>query len=404
MNMNVKERFLNYVKVDTESSPTRLTSPSTQKQFDLAHKLVEEMKAMAFEEVILTDTGIVYGTIPGNVDNIPTIGFVAHMDTSPDMSGKNVHPRIIENYDGQAIVLNAKLDIVLDPEEFASLTRQIGHHLIVTDGTTLLGGDDKAGIAEIMEMADYLIKHPEIQHGKIKVAFTPDEEVGRGTENFDVEGFNCDYAYTVDGGPVNGIDFENFNASSAKVEIFGKGIHPGSAKGKMVNALLVAMEFQSLLPIFDNPAYTEAYEGFNHLNNMTGNVDHASMDYIIRNHDEALLNKQKQDFIHAADFLNKKYGYPLIHLTIKDSYANMKKHIEKDMRVIDKAIKAMESIGLTPRHTPIRGGTDGAMLTYAGLNCPNLGTGGYNAHGKYEYVSIDEMELMVKLLIEIAKA
>lgn len=403
--MNVVDRFLNYVKIDTQSSAVSSSVPSTLKQLDLARFLEKEMQEMGIQEVKLDQSGVVYGCLPSNTDEtLPTIGFVAHMDTSPDMSGENVNPRIIEDYDGSPIVLNEALNIVMDPEEFPSLKENIHQDLIVTDGTTLLGGDDKAGIAEIMQMADFLLAHPEIKHGTIKLAFTPDEEVGRGTENFDTAYFGCDFAYTVDGGAIDCIDYENFNAASCKVSVQGKGIHPGSAKYKMINSLLAAMEFQSLLPVFDNPAYTEGYEGFNHLNNMSGNVDFTQMDYIIRNHDEHLLEKQKQDFINAQDFMNKKYGYPIISLDIQDTYANMRQHIEKDMRVIEKAKAAMIEIGLTPRSGAIRGGTDGAMLTYAGLPCPNLGTGGYNAHGKYEYVSINAMKQCVELLIEIAKA
>lgn len=403
--MNVVDRFLNYVKIDTQSSAVSSSVPSTLKQLDLARFLEKEMQEMGIQEVKLDQSGVVYGCLPSNTDEtLPTIGFVAHMDTSPDMSGENVNPRIIKDYDGSPIVLNEALNIVMDPEEFPSLKENIHQDLIVTDGTTLLGGDDKAGIAEIMQMADFLLAHPEIKHGTIKLAFTPDEEVGRGTENFDTAYFGCDFAYTVDGGAIDCIDYENFNAASCKVNVQGKGIHPGSAKYKMINSLLAAMEFQSLLPVFDNPAYTEGYEGFNHLNNMSGNVDFTQMDYIIRNHDEHLLEKQKQDFINAQDFMNKKYGYPIISLNIQDTYANMRQHIEKDMRVIEKAKAAMIEIGLTPRSSAIRGGTDGAMLTYAGLPCPNLGTGGYNAHGKYEYVSINAMKQCVELLIEIAKA
>ena len=403
--MNVVDRFLNYVKIDTQSSAVSSSVPSTLKQLDLARFLEKEMQEMGIQEVKLDQSGVVYGCLPSNTDEtLPTIGFVAHMDTSPDMSGKNVNPRIIKDYDGSPIVLNEALNIVMDPEEFPSLKENIHQDLIVTDGTTLLGGDDKAGIAEIMQMADFLLAHPEIKHGTIKLAFTPDEEVGRGTENFDTAYFGCDFAYTVDGGAIDCIDYENFNAASCKVSVQGKGIHPGSAKYKMINSLLAAMEFQSLLPVFDNPAYTQGYEGFNHLNNMSGNVDFTQMDYIIRNHDEHLLEKQKQDFINAQDFMNKKYGYPIISLDIQDTYANMRQHIEKDMRVIEKAKSAMIEIGLTPRSSAIRGGTDGAMLTYAGLPCPNLGTGGYNAHGKYEYVSINAMKQCVELLIEIAKA
>lgn len=402
--MDVVSRFLKYVSIDTESSPDSMTSPSTAKQFDLANLLKEEMHELGLQDIYLDEFGVLYGTILAtDQEHLPTIGFIAHMDTSPDMSGKDVKPRIIHDYDGTPIILNEALNIVMDPKEFPSLKTNIHHDLIVTDGTTLLGGDDKAGIAEIMSMAQYLLEHPEIAHGTIKVAFTPDEEVGRGTEHFDIERFGCDFAYTVDGGEIDCIDYENFNAASCRVTVQGKGIHPGSAKYKMVNSLLVAMEFQHLLPVFDNPAYTEGYEGFNHLNNMNGNVDISTMDYIIRNHDEQLLEKQKQDFVNAAEFLNKKYGYEVIHLEIKDTYSNMRKHIEKDMRVIDKAKAAMIKLNIVPRSTAIRGGTDGASLTYQGLPCPNLGTGGYNAHGKYEYVSIHAMKKCVELLIEIAK-
>lgn len=401
--MELTTRFLNYVKIDTQSSPSSQETPSTSKQFNLAKLLVEELKTLGLEDIDLTDQCIVYAALKANTSSDTTIGFIAHMDTSPDLSGENVNPRIIKDYDGQDIVLNQELNIILSPNEFPSLKGNLHHDLIVTDGTTLLGGDDKAGVAEIMTMLEYLVNHPDVKHGTIKVAFTPDEEVGRGTENFDVERFGCDYAYTVDGGYINFIDYENFNAASCEVTVQGKGIHPGSAKNKMVNSLLVAMEFQSLLPTFDNPAYTEGYEGFNHLNNMVGHVDSTKMDYIIRNHDHNLLEKQKQDFIHARDFLNLKYGYEIIKLDIKDAYKNMRSYIEKDMRVIDKAVEAMKKVGLNPRHSAIRGGTDGANLTYMGLPCPNLGTGGYNCHGKYEYVSINEMEKMVGLLIEIAK-
>ena len=401
--MELTTRFLNYVKIDTQSSPSSQSVPSTQKQFNLAKLLVEELKTLGLEDIELTDDCIVYATLKANIQSDTTIGFISHMDTSPDLSGENVNPRIIKDYDGQDIILNKELNIVLSPSEFPSLKGNLHHDLIVTDGTTLLGGDDKAGVAEIMTMLEYFVNHPEVKHGTIKVAFTPDEEVGRGTENFDVKHFGCDFAYTVDGGSIDYIDYENFNAASCEVTIQGKGIHPGSAKNKMVNSLLVAMEFQSLLPTFDNPAYTEGYEGFNHLNNMVGHVDSTKMDYIIRNHDSELLEKQKQDFIHARDFLNLKYGYEIVKLDLRDTYKNMRSYIEKDMRVIDKAVEAMKKVGLTPHHSAIRGGTDGASLTYMGLPCPNLGTGGYNCHGKYEYVSINEMEKMVELLIEIAK-
>ena len=402
--MSVVDRFLKYVSFDTESSSQSTTTPSTLKQLDLAKYLKEEMKKMGLQQVTLEKSGIVYATLPSNTnEDSVKIGFIAHMDTSPDMSGKDVKARIIKDYKGETIILNEDLGIKMSPKDFPSLLRNLHHDLIVTDGTTLLGADDKAGIAEILEMVQYFIDHPDIKHGDIKIAFTPDEEVGRGTENFDVEKFDANYAYTVDGGEINYIDYENFNAASCKVMIKGKSIHPGSAKGKMINASLVAMEFHHLLPVFDNPAYTSGYEGFNHLIDINGQCEEAIMNYIIRNHDRQLLEKQKQDFNNAMNFLNQKYGYEIIQLEITDSYSNMKEHIEKDMRVIEVAQKAMVNIGLTPRSSAIRGGTDGANLTYNGLLCPNLGTGGYNAHGKYEYCSIDLMNKSVALLIEIVK-
>ena len=402
--MSVVDRFLKYVSFDTESSSQSTTTPSTLKQLDLAKYLKEEMEKMGLQQVTLEKSGIVYATLPSNTnEDSVKIGFIAHMDTSPDMSGKDVKARIIKDYKGETIVLNKDLGIKMSPKDFPSLLRNLHHDLIVTDGTTLLGADDKAGIAEILEMVQYFIDHPDIKHGDIKIAFTPDEEVGRGTENFDVEKFDANYAYTVDGGEINYIDYENFNAASCKVMIKGKSIHPGSAKGKMINASLVAMEFHHLLPVFDNPAYTSGYEGFNHLIDINGQCEEAIMNYIIRNHDRQLLEKQKQDFKNAMNFLNQKYGYEIIQLEITDSYSNMKEHIEKDMRVIEVAQKAMVNIGLTPRSSAIRGGTDGANLTYNGLLCPNLGTGGYNAHGKYEYCSIDLMNKSVALLIEIVK-
>ncbi len=387
--MSVQDRFINYVKIHSTSDPASTTAPSTMQQFDIANYLKNEMEAMGIEDVIVTDHGVVYGKVSGD-PALPKIGFISHLDTSPDMSGKDVKPRIIHDYDGSPIILNEEQQIVMDPKYFPSLLTNIHEDLIVTDGTTLLGADDKAGIAEIMEMVQYYLDHPNEKHGDIKIAFTPDEEIGRGTENFDIEYFDADFAYTVDGGQVDHIDYENFNASACRVTVHGKGIHPGGAKNKMVNSLLVAMEFQSLLPTFANPAYTEGYEGFNHLNNMKGNVDSTTMDYIIRNHDENLLEKQKNDFINARDFLNKKYGYEVITLDIRDQYMNMRKYIEEDMTCVELAQQAMRNLGMTPQSNAIRGGTDGANLTYHGLKCPNLGTGGYNAHGRNEYASINQ--------------
>ena len=401
--MKVQERFLKYVTFDTQSDENSQTTPSSLKQLKLAKYLVDELKNIGVTNAYVDEFGIVYGSLLANCEaNCPKIGFIAHMDTSPDMSGENVKPRIIENYDGSDIILNEKLNIHMGPNDFESLNRNIGENLIVTDGTTLLGADDKAGIAEIMTMLETIIQK-NLPHGDIKIAFTPDEEVGRGTDHFNVKAFDADFAYTVDGGEVEFIDYENFNAASAVLDIQGLSIHPGSAKGKMINALLVGMEFHSMLPVEQNPAYTEGYEGFNHLTDMHGECEHAHMSYIIRNHDETLFEQQKEDFKRIADYLNKKYPENTITLQITDSYANMRQIIEQNMNIIELVKKSMEEIGLQPASAAIRGGTDGARLTYEGLPCPNLGTGGYNYHGKYEYVSINEMEKSVALLLKLVE-
>ena len=401
--MKVQERFLKYVTFDTQSDENSQTTPSSLKQLKLAKYLVDELKNIGVTNAYVDEFGIVYGSLLANCEaNCPKIGFIAHMDTSPDMSGENVKPRIIENYDGSDIILNEKLNIHMGPNDFESLNRNIRENLIVTDGTTLLGADDKAGIAEIMTMLETIIQK-NLPHGDIKIAFTPDEEVGRGTDHFNVKAFDADFAYTVDGGEVEFIDYENFNAASAVLDIQGLSIHPGSAKGKMINALLVGMEYHSMLPVEQNPAYTEGYEGFNHLTDMHGECEHAHMSYIIRNHDETLFEQQKEDFKRIADYLNKKYPENTITLQITDSYANMRQIIEQNMNIIELVKKAMEEIGLQPASAAIRGGTDGARLTYEGLPCPNLGTGGYNYHGKYEYVSINEMEKSVALLLKIVE-
>lgn len=401
--MKVQERFLKYVTFDTQSDENSQTTPSSLKQLKLAKYLVDELKNIGVTNAYVDEFGIVYGSLLANCEaNCPKIGFIAHMDTSPDMSGENVKPRIIENYDGSDIILNEKLNIHMGPNDFESLNRNIGENLIVTDGTTLLGADDKAGIAEIMTMLETIIQK-NLPHGDIKIAFTPDEEVGRGTDHFNVKAFDADFAYTVDGGEVEFIDYENFNAASAVLDIQGLSIHPGSAKGKMINALLVGMEFHSMLPVEQNPAYTEGYEGFNHLTDMHGECEHAHMSYIIRNHDETLFEQQKEDFKRIADYLNKKYPENTITLQITDSYANMRQIIEQNMNIIELVKKSMEEIGLQPASAAIRGGTDGVRLTYEGLPCPNLGTGGYNYHGKYEYVSINEMEKSVALLLKIVE-
>lgn len=401
-NINVTERFLKYVKVDTESKEDVETVPSTNKQKDLANILVEELKEMGAAEVRTDEHGYVYATIPAtSKKDLPKLGFVSHMDTACAISGKDVKPRTITKYDGSDIVLNEELKIYMEVAQFPKLKNYIGQDLIVTDGTTLLGADDKAGVAEIMTMAETLLTHPEIEHGTIRIGFTPDEEVGRGPDFFDVEGFGADFAYTVDAGEIGEIEYENFNAAGAKLLFQGISIHPGSAKDKMVNALLVAMEFQNMLPVQQNPMYTENYDGFFMLSSLSGGVDSATASYIIRDHDKAKFEEKKAEFQKIADYLNDKYGEGTIKVVIKDSYYNMKEMIEPHIHLIENAKKAMEEIGITPLVVPIRGGTDGARLSYMGLPCPNLCTGGHNFHGRYEYVSIQSMEKVVDLLLKI---
>lgn len=402
--MDIVKRFVRYVTIDTQSDENSTAAPSTAKQFNLANLLQKELNELGISDACVSETGIVYGHLAGNCEESEDkIGFIAHMDTSPDMSGSNVRPGLIKNYRGGIITLNKELNIKMDPAIFPSLKNDIGHDLIVTDGTTLLGADDKAGIAAIMDMLQYLKDHPEIKHGKIAIAFTPDEEVGRGTENFDLDKFDADYAYTVDGGNANEIEYENFNAASAVVKINGLSIHPGSAKNKMLNSQLVAMEFNSLLPVFDNPACTEGYEGFNHLLNINGDCESTTMNYIIRNHDRTKFQDQKDDFVNAANFINKKYGDKTVELNIEDTYANMREIIETNFKIVEKVKNKMRKIGLNPVSNAIRGGTDGASLTYKGLLCPNIGTGGRNCHGKFEYLSINELKKVSELLVEIAK-
>ena len=362
--MNVQERFLHYVSFDTQSDEHSQTTPSSLKQLKLAEALVDEMKAIGIQDAYVDEFGIVYGTIPANMKkDVKAIGFIAHMDTSPDMSGKNVNPRIIPAYDGSDIVLNEELGISMGVQDFDCLKHKIGDDLIVTDGTTLLGADDKAGIAEIMTMAEALLREDR-EHGKICIAFTPDEEVGRGTDHFRVPAFGADFAYTVDGGEVDCVDYENFNAASAQIQIQGLSIHPGSAKDKMINALLVAMEFHSMLPVEKNPAYTQGYEGFNHLTELHGECEHAYMSYIIRNHNEDLFEKQKEDFRRIADYLNQKYPEHTIQLTIQDSYANMRTIIEKDMSIIELVKTSMKQLGLQPKST--------ATVSYTHLTLPTI--------------------------------
>lgn len=400
----VIDLFLQYVQIDTESDEQLLTTPSTLKQHDLAKLLVTQLEEMGVSEITYdTDHCYVYATIPASLgyENEKVLGFIAHMDTSPAISGKNVKPRIITNYNGEDIVLNEELKIVSKVTDFPDLLLYKGQDLIVTDGTTLLGADDKAGVAEIMAMTEYLLSHPEVKHGKIRIGFTPDEEVGAGADYFDVDLFGADFAYTVDGGRIGELEFENFNAAGAKVKVQGRSVHPGDAKNKMINALLILMEFQNLLPKEQNPMYTSGYEGFFHLDHIEGTTEYATGDYIIRDHDKAKFEIKKDLFLSARDFVNAKYGADTVVVEMKDSYFNMREIIEKNMFLIDKAKQAMIELEIEPIVSPIRGGTDGARLSFMGLPCPNLGTGGHNFHGKYEFACVQSMEKNVELLVRL---
>ncbi len=404
METTVLERFLRYIKVDTMSLPEKEQIPSTEKQKNLAAMLAKELADMGASDVKVDDHAYVYASIPATTNKkVPAVGFIAHMDTSPALSGENVNARFVKNYDGKAIVLNEQAGIAMGPEQYPELLNYVGQDLITTDGTTLLGADDKAGIAEIMALAQYLLEHPEIPHGTVKIGFTPDEEVGRGPELFDIPGFGADVAYTVDGGALGGLDYENFNAASGKVIVHGLSIHTGSSKGKMKNAILMAMEFQSMLPVFDNPMYTERYEGFFHLDSISGTVESAVMDYIIRDHDMEKFLAKKGYMQRAADYMNEKYGEGTIQLILKDTYFNMREKINEHMYLIDIAKAAMAELDIVPVIEPIRGGTDGATLSHRGLPCPNLCTGGHNFHGKFEYISVQAMEKVTELLLTIVK-
>ncbi len=396
--MNLLERFLNYVKFDTQSKIDTDEYPSTKKQLVLLNYLVDELNAMKIETVI-DDYGYVIGKIKSNLNkSAKTIALIAHVDTSPDASGKDVKARIIKNYQGDKIILNSDKDIILNPIVFPNLNDKIGDDLIVTDGTTLLGADDKLGVAEIMDFAEFVVNNPDYLHGEIVIVFTPDEEVGNGTLYFETKKVGADFGYTLDGSKVGEIAFENFNAATAKILINGKSVHPGSAKNKMLNAIDVAYEFNNLLPKFMRAEITEGYEGFNHLLHISGAVEKAEMTYIIRNHNRGIFENQKLDFLVNKDYLNKKYGPNTICVEISDSYFNMKEVLDNHQEVIDLAIKAIQKNGLDPIIEPIRGGTDGARLTFMGLPCPNLGTGGYNFHGPYEYASVKEMYLAVEII------
>lgn len=396
--MNVIDRFLKYVSFDTASDEFSATCPSTPKQKLLGAALVEEMKAMGIDDAFMDENGYVYGTVPGD-PALPTIGLIAHMDTSPACSGADVKARIVE-YTGEDVCLNEELGLFLSAKDYPYLNRCVGKHLIVTDGTTLLGADDKAGVAEILACAEYLLTEKP-RHATLKIGFTPDEEVGRGADEFDVDGFGADYAYTVDGGEVGGIEYENFNAAGATVTVKGLSIHPGSAKGKMVNASQVAMEFHAMLPVHERPESTEGYEGFCMLTDMTGEVEKATLRYIIRDHDDEKFEEKKDRFYQIAVYLDSIYGEGTVEVEMSDSYYNMRRQIEPVMYVVDRARNAMARLGVQSESVPVRGGTDGARLSYMGLPCPNLGTGGQNYHGRFEYAVAEEMETSARILAEI---
>lgn len=398
------KRFTTYVKIDTQSNEDSQTCPSTPGQWDLLNLLVDELKEIGMEEVTIDENGYVFATLPANTNKqVPTIGFLAHVDTATDFTGINVKPQIVENYDGGDVILNKELGIVLSPEAFPSLKNYKGQTLITTDGTTLLGADDKAGVAEIMTAMNYLIQHPEIKHGKIRVAFTPDEEIGRGPHKFDVNRFGAKYAYTMDGGPLGELQYESFNAAAAKITINGNNIHPGSAKGKMVNSIKIGMELNQQLPVREAPEYTEGYEGFYHLLSFHGDVEKTELYYIIRDHDRQKFEAKKEKLVKIVDQLRQKYGEDTIDLKLEDQYYNMREKIEPVKEVFENAKEAMKRLDITPVIEPIRGGTDGSQLSYMGLPTPNIFAGGENMHGKYEFVSVETMMKATEVIVEIAK-
>jgi tripeptide aminopeptidase len=400
---HIIDRFLNYVKIDTQSDPNSKTTPSTEKQWLFAEELVEELEELGLEEVTIDDNAYIMATLPSNIEeDVPVIGFISHFDTSPDFTGADVNPQIIENYDGKDIVLNALNKIVLSPDYFEDLLQYKGQTLITTDGTTLLGADDKAGITEIVTAMEYLIDNPEIKHGKIRIGFTPDEEIGRGAHHFDVEKFGADWAYTLDGSQTGELEYENFNAAKAKVSIEGKSVHPGYAKNRMVNAISIATEFLNILPPEETPQHTEGREGFFHVHHFNGEIEHAEFEMIIRDHDEDRFKKRKQLILDIGRKLNSIHG-DCIDLVIEDQYFNMRKKVEPVKHIVDIAREAMETVGVTPIIKPIRGGTDGSQLSYKGLPCPNIFAGGHNFHGKYEYVPVESMQKAVEVIVKICE-
>lgn len=401
---HIIKRFISYVTIDTESDPASDTTPSTKKQWDLANKLKEELKTIGMKDVSIDENAYIMATLPSNVDyEVPTIGFISHFDTSPDFTGKHVKPQIIENYDGQDIILNEKENIVLSPDYFDDLLLYKGQTLITTDGTTLLGADDKAGICEIISAMEYLINHPEIKHGTIKVGFTPDEEIGRGAHKFDVDKFGADWAYTMDGSQIGELEYENFNAAGAVIKVKGKIVHPGYAKGKMINSMYIATEFINSLPRMETPEHTQGYQGFFHLHNMKGDVEETTLEYIIRDHDKGHFEARKEAITKLTKELNSQYGREVITTEIKDQYYNMHEKIKPVMHVVNLAERAMIEVGIKPLIKAIRGGTDGSQLSYMGLPCPNIFAGGHNFHGRYEYVPVESMIKATEVICKIAE-
>ena len=402
--MALVERFLRYVSFDTQSSEETRITPSTPGQMVFAKYLKSELESLGLEEITLDEHGYLFATLPANTDKeIPTIGFIAHMDTSPDMSGKDVTPRIVENYNGSEIVLDAEERVVLSPAQFPELLDHKGEDLIVTNGKTLLGADDKAGIAEIVSAMAYLKEHPEIKHGKIRIGFNPDEEIGEGAHKFDVEKFGCEWAYTTDGGEVGELEFENFNAAAAKIIFKGRNVHPGYARHKMINSIRIANQFISMLPRHETPEHTEGYEGFYHLIGIQGDVEQTTLSYIIRDHDRSRFESRKREMAHLVRKINAEFGEDIAVLELRDQYYNMREKIEPVMHIIDTAFAAMEAVGVKPNVKPIRGGTDGAQLSFKGLPCPNIFAGGLNFHGRYEFVPVQNMEKAMKVIVKIAE-
>lgn len=405
---HIIDRFISYVTVDTESDPNSSSTPSTAKQWDLAKQLVAELKAIGLEDVTIDDNAYIMATLPSNVEHdVPVIGFISHFDTTPDFTGANIKPQIIKDYDGGDIILNKELDIVLSPDYFKDLLQYKGQTIITTDGTTLLGADDKAGITEIVTAMEYLIQHPEIKHGKIRIGFTPDEEIGRGAHKFDVEKFGADWAYTMDGSQIGELEYENFNAAGAKITFKGKSVHPGYAKGKMINSMLIANKFISKLPKEEVPEHTAGYEGFFHVTGISGSIEETTVQLIIRDHDKKKFEKRKKLVKRIVEGINRKYekqyGNDVAIAEIKDQYYNMKEKVEPVFHIVDIAEQAMKDLGIKPLIKPIRGGTDGCQLSYMGLPCPNIFAGGHNFHGKYEYVPVESMQKAVEVIVRIAE-